>query len=147
MRDFISSAILELDNDELAIKYFRKYHEKMMKNNNINELWIYTFLQFLNTKKSSNKNLNQLDKFVLISNLDSPINQTFKLEKSIEERFSLGLSYMQEFTEEVESKFNKTALYLSKVIESSTLSDISQLYLNLRKDFIVRFKKGFLSLN
>ena len=143
LRDFISFAILELDNDELAIKYFRKYHEKMMKNNNINELWIYTFLEFLNTKKSSNENLNQLDKFVLISNLDSPINQTFKLEKSIEERFSLGLSYMQEFTEEVESKFKKTALYLSKVIESSTLSDISQLYLNLRKDFIVRFKKDF----
>ena len=142
LRDFISFAILELEDDELAIEYFRKYHEKMVKNNNINELWINRFLQFLNTLSIDLDKHHGDHGLSLISDPKSDL--TFTLNKNITEnsegKLGVGILYMIEYTEEVDIKFKEAEVYLSKVIESSTLSDISQLFLDQRKNFIVRFR-------
>ena len=57
-----------------------------------------------------------------------------------EGELQIGLLYMIEFTNEVDSKLKTAGIYLSKTIESSTLSSIAQMYFNIYKNFILRFK-------
>ena len=143
LKDFIHFSIFELQDDEIAIEYFRKYHQKLIINENINELWVKRLLEFLGTERrlpkeasdeSSNKNL--------ISNPN--FNPSFTLTNNIGEisegELQIGLLYMIEFTNEVESKLKTAGIYLSKTIESSTLSSIAQMYFNIYKNFILRFK-------
>ena len=143
LKDFIHFSIFELQDDEIAIEYFRKYHPKLIINENINELWVKRLLDFMGTERrlpkeatdeSNNKNL--------ISNPN--FNPSFTLTNNIGEisegELQIGLLYMIEFTNEVESKLKTAGIYLSKTIESSTLSSIAQMYFNIHKNFILRFK-------
>ena len=115
----------KLKDANLAIKYFRKFNPYLIKDGNVNELWVTSFLKFL-----------------LSSCCDCKKTRLYKESEPECNCIKTGEKYIIDEGEEVKNSLILSKDYLSKIIEYSTLStisnllfDVNKLYLKLTKNF------------
>ena len=125
LNSFIMFSNQKLKDANLAIKYFRKFNPYLIKDGNVNELWVTSFLKFL-----------------LSSCCDCKKTRLYKESEPECNCIKTGEKYIIDEGEEVKNSLILSKDYLSKIIEYSTLStisnllfDVNKLYLKLTKNF------------
>ena len=125
LNSFIMFSNQKLKDANLAIKYFRKFNPYLIKDGNVNELWVTSFLKFL-----------------LSSCCDCKKTKMYKESEPECNCIKTGEKYIIDEGEEVKNSLILSKDYLSKIIEYSTLStisnllfDVNKLYLKLTKNF------------
>ncbi len=125
LNSFIMFSNQKLKDANLAIKYFRKFNPYLIKDGNVNELWVTSFLKFL-----------------LSSCCDCKKTKMYKEYEPECNCIKTGEKYIIDEGEEVKNSLILSKDYLSKIIEYSTLStisnllfDVNKLYLKLTKNF------------
>ena len=119
LKNFMFFSNKKLQKPDLSIKYFKKYNLLMFKDDNPTELWIYFFLEFI---------------------LSSTCNCRKGLYKSNCGCDKTGEIFIKDNPDDAKKGFEISKEYLSKIIENSTVSEISNLFFEAKKLFLISTK-------
>lgn len=119
LKNFMFFSNKKLQKPDLSIKYFKKYNLLMFNDENPTELWIYCFLEFI---------------------LSSTCNCRKGLYKSSCGCDKTGEKFIEDNLDDARKGFEISKEYLSKIIENSTISEISNLFFEAKKLFLISTK-------